>query len=89
MVPNPLMKLHLHNLKKVWDGLDEYKTLIGLSLYFIRDHILPTNTWYGDLIEILAYSFVFVGGAHKLIKSRYGHEIQHKISNLRKSDNNV
>ena len=61
-----------YRAKQIWDGLDQWKTIIGLSLLFLHDHLFPDGTWYSDLIEIIALVFVTVGGAHKFIKARYG-----------------
>jgi len=59
-------------LKLIWDRLDGNKLLIGLSLSFLVDHLLPPNTWYADLCNVLAYAFIAAGGGHKVIKSKYG-----------------
>jgi len=60
-------------LQKIWDFFNGYKTLLGMVLYFLVDYVLPAKVWYTDLIEIIAYALLFLGGGHKLMKMRrYG-----------------
>ena len=59
-------------LKAIWTFLDGNKTLIGMSVFFITDHLLMAGTWYSDLLNIIGYSLIALGGGHKLIKARYG-----------------
>jgi hypothetical protein len=72
--------------KQLWSWLDGYKLLIGLSLDFIQTHLLPTGTWYSDLVGLVAYAIIVVGGGHKIVKTNYGKQI---VSKLRQQNNSV
>jgi hypothetical protein len=70
-------------LTNIWQKFDGLKLWIGLALYFITDHVLPTDNprWhpYNDLLQLVAYAFVMVGGGHKFIKSKYGQQIKTRL----------
>jgi len=71
------------SLINIWRKLDGYKLLIGLAIYFITDHVIPTNNpsyaVWSEALQLVAYAFVMVGGGHKFIKSRYGQQIKTRL----------
>ena len=67
-------------LQNLWHKADGVKLLIGLFLYFMIDHVLPEQKdMLRDILEMVAYFFVLVGGGHKFIKSKYGQTIKTQI----------
>ena len=57
---------------KIWGFLNGNKTLIGLTIFFVVDHLLPPYTWYTDLLIIIAYALTGLGLTHKAVKYNRG-----------------
>ena len=56
-----------------WDWVDGNKTLIGLVLNLINTKFISPGTTLYDIIDILVYIFVGVGGVDKVIKIKKGY----------------